>query len=132
MNLLLDTHAFLWAAFTPRKLSRKAREAIENPDNEVLVSVVSFWEVSLKFGLGKIELEGTAPEDLPDVARRMGCGVLALESEDAASFHKLPRTAHRDPFDRMLVYQAIRRHKRLVSHDVALAIYAPQGIELLW
>ncbi len=132
MNLLLDTHAFLWAAFTPRRLSRKAREAIMDPDNEVLVSVVSFWEISLKFGLGKIELEGTAPEDLPDVARRMGCDVLALDAEDAASFHKLPRTAHRDPFDRMLVYQAIRRHKRLISHDAALGIYAPQGLELLW
>ena len=89
-------------------------------------------EISLKFGLGKIELEGTAPEDLPDVARRMGCDVLALDAEDAASFHKLPRTAHRDPFDRMLVYQAIRRHKRLISHDAALGIYAPQGLELLW
>jgi PIN domain nuclease of toxin-antitoxin system len=96
MNYLLDTHAFLWAAFSPRKLSRRA------------------------------------PEDLPDVARRMGCQVLELDSEDAASFHKLPRAGHKDPFDRMLVYQAIRRHKRLISRDAALAVYAPQGLELLW
>jgi PIN domain nuclease of toxin-antitoxin system len=127
MNYLLDTHTFLWAAFSPRKLSRRAREAIVDPDNEILVSVVTFWEISLKFGLGKIELEGIAPEDLPDVARRMGCEVLEL-----ASFHKLPRAGHKDPFDRMLVYQAIRRHKRLISRDAALAVYAPQGLELLW
>ena len=132
MNYLLDTHAFLWAAFSPRKLSRRAREAIADPDNEILVSVVTFWEISLKFGLGKIELEGIAPEDLPDVARRIGCEVLELDSEDAASFHKLPRAGHKDPFDRMLVYQAIRRHKRLISRDAALAVYAPQGLELLW
>ena len=132
MNYLLDTHAFLWAAFSPRKLSRRAREAIVDPDNEILVSVVTFWEISLKFGLGKIELEGIAPEDLPDVARRMGCEVLDLDAEDAASFHKLPRAGHKDPFARMLVYQAIRRHKRLISRDAALAVYAPQGLELLW
>ena len=132
MNYLLDTHVFLWAAFAPRKLSRRAREAILEPDNEVFVSVVSFWEISLKFGLGKIEMTGAAPEDLPDVARRMGCELLGLESEDAASFHKLSRAAHKDSFDRMLVYQAIRRHKRLISCDAALAVYAPQGLELLW
>ena len=132
MNCLLDTPAFLWAAFTPRKLSRRAHEALIDSDNEVLVSVVSFWEISLKFALGKIEMGGTAPEDLPDVASRMGCEVLELDAEDAASFHKLPRVTHKDPFDRMLVYQAIRRHKRLISCDAALAVYAPQGLELLW
>ena len=132
MNCLLDTHAFLWAAFAPRKLSRKAREAILDPENEMFVSVVSFWEISLKYAMGKIELSGVAPEDLPDAARRMGIEVLGLDSEDAASFHKLPRAAHKDPFDRMLVYQAIRSHKRLISCDAALAVYAPQGLELFW
>jgi PIN domain nuclease of toxin-antitoxin system len=132
MNCLLDTHAFLWAAFIPRKLSVRAHKALIDPENEVFVSVVSFWEISLKFSLGKIEMAGVAPEDLPDVARRMGCELLELDSEDAASFHKLSRAAHKDPFDRMLVYQAIRRHKRLISCDAALAVYAPQGLELLW
>ena len=132
MNCLLDTHAFLWAAFSPKKLSRRAREAILDPENEVFVSVVTFWEISLKYALGKIELAGVVPEDLPDAARRMGCEVLELDSEDAASFHKLSRATHKDPFDRMLVYQAIRRHKRLISCDSALAGYAPQGLELLW
>lgn len=132
MNCLLDTHAFLWAAFSPRRLSRKAHAVIIDPDNAIFVSVVSFWEISLKFGLGKIKLTGIAPEDLPDVARRMRCELLELDSEDAASFHKLSRAAHKDPFDRMLVYQAIRRQKRLISCDTALAVYAPQGLELLW
>ena len=58
MKLLLDTHTFLWAAFSPRKLSARARSALIDQENEVAVSSLSFWEVSLKFSLGKITLEG--------------------------------------------------------------------------
>ena len=67
MKLLLDTHAFLWAAFSPRKLSARARSALIGLDNEVAVSSLSFWEISLKFSLGKIALEGCTPDELPAV-----------------------------------------------------------------
>ena len=67
MNCLLDTHTFLWAAMDPEKLSRRARVTILDAANDIHVSVVTFWEVSLKFALGKIALQGTTPEDLPDV-----------------------------------------------------------------
>jgi PIN domain nuclease of toxin-antitoxin system len=71
MNLLLDTHSFLWSAFSPGKLSRKARAAIVDPESDVYVSAVSFWEISLKSALGKIELKDIAPEDLPGAAEQM-------------------------------------------------------------
>lgn len=132
MNCLLDTHTFLWAAFEPGRLSQKARESMEDTDNTVFVSVVSFWEVSLKFALGKIELKGVSPDDLPETAARMGFDVLDLAAEDAASFHLIPRGKHKDPFDRMLVHQAIRRQKTLVTADPDLSQYQPLGLKLLW
>lgn len=132
MNCLLDTHAFLWAAFDPRQLSRTAAQAIQAPENDVFVSAVSFWEVFLKHGLGKIELKGVAPEDLPGVARRSGFEVLSLEADEAASSGWLPREAHKDPFDRALVHQAICRHLTLVSVDADLDVYLPRGLRRLW
>ena len=132
MNCLLDTHAFLWAAFEPRKLGRQAHAVIRDRDNDVFLSAVSFWEISLKFALGKIELEGVSPEELPDTATRMGFKPLPMEAADAAAFHRLPRHAHKDPFDRMLVHQAIRRHLVLISADPSLNQYATQGLRLIW
>ena len=132
MNCLLDTHAFLWAAFTPGKLSRAAHRVVSDSENDIFISVVSFWEISLKFAMGKIELEGVGPEELPDIARRSGFDLLEFNVGDAASFHCLPREGHKDPFDRMLVHQAIRQHKTLVSADAALTIYASHGLKLLW
>src|SRR5437764_8748193 len=72
MNCLLDTHTFLWAAINPEKLSRQARVTILDAANDIHVSVVTFWEVSLKYALGKIELQGITPEELPDAAIQMG------------------------------------------------------------
>ena len=63
MTYLLDTHSFLWAIFVPEKLSRSARETIRDQENEVAVSVVTFWEISLKYALGKLDLVKVKPED---------------------------------------------------------------------
>lgn len=132
MNCLLDTHAFLWAALDPKKLSRRAHAALVDSENTIVVSAVSFWEISLKCSLGKLELKGVSPEELPDIAVRMGFDVIPMDAEDAGSFHRLPRLGHKDPFDRMLVHQAIRLRHVLISADPDLAQYAPQGLRLLW
>ncbi|MBI3987475.1 MAG: type II toxin-antitoxin system VapC family toxin [Lentisphaerae bacterium] len=129
---ILDTHSFLWSVFTPRRLSLKASQAIVNSENEIVVSLVSFWEIALKYALGKIELTGIAPDDLPGLAQRMGFDLLALDAADAASFHRLPRLGHNDPFDRMLVHQAVRRHATLISCDSFMSVYAKHGLTLLW
>lgn len=132
MTYLLDTHTFLWSAFSPRKLSAHARATLTTPENDILVSVVTFWELSLKYGLGKLELTGTTPVELPAAAARMGFGVLPLDADAACSFHRLPRDTHRDPFDRMLAWQAISRRIPLVTKDPELAAYASQGLVVLW
>ena len=132
MRFLLDTHSFLWAVFDPAKLSRSARSAIKDPANDVFVSVITFWEVSLKYGLGKIDLEGIGPEDLPRIAEEMGLEILYITSNEAATFHKLPRLAHRDPFDRLLIWQAIQQKMTLISRDRSFKEYKEYGLKIYW
>jgi PIN domain nuclease of toxin-antitoxin system len=132
MKLLLDTHAFLWAAFSPRKLSARARAAVVDSENAVAVSSLSFWELSLKFSLGKITLEGCTPDELPEVARQMSFEILQADASDMASFHALPRLAHKDPFDRMIIWQAIRQGWTLVSKDAAFEAYRDHGLSVWW
>lgn len=132
MNCLLDTHTFLWAAMSPERLSRHARATIRDATNDIHVSAVTFWEVSLKSALGKIALQGTTPEELPDAARHMGFTLLPLAPQDAGTFHQLPRGQHRDPFDRMLVWQSICQHLTLLSKDPDLRQYQSHGLRVLW
>lgn len=132
MNCLLDTHAFLWAVFAPEKLGRKARASIVDPANAIHLSSVTFWEISLKFALGKLTLTDCSPETLVHTAREMGLTLIAPGVEESASFHQLPRLPHRDPFDRMLVWQAIQRDLVLITKDSALPAYQAAGLRVLW
>ncbi len=132
MTYLLDTHAFLWAAIQPTHLSTKACAIISDRNQEVQVSVVSFWEIAIKHALGKLELEGVQPEAMPEVAEDLGLTICALEAPDAASSHLLRKAAHKDPFDRMLVWQCIRQRMTLLSADHDLRQYESSGLRLLW
>jgi PIN domain nuclease of toxin-antitoxin system len=132
MKCLLDTHAFLWAALAPSQLSRRAKAVIEDTRNLVGVSTVTFWEISLKFALGKLELEGVLPDELPAVAAQMDMTIEPLAVEDAATYHRLTRAVHKDPFDRMIVWQSLRRQWSLISADRQLDAYRALGLELLW
>jgi PIN domain nuclease of toxin-antitoxin system len=132
MNCLLDTHTFLWAAMHPEQLSHQAQATILDAANDIHVSVVTFWEVSLKFALGKIELQGITPEELPHAATQMGFTLHTLAPQDAATFYQLPRFQHKDPFDRMLVWQSICQNLMLLSKDSDLRQYQSHGLCVLW
>ncbi len=133
MTYLLDTHVLLWAIGRSKRLSAPAREIIEDSRNRVLVSTVSLWEASLKYGLGKLKLDPLVPDEIPDNCARLGFEILPLESADAASYHVLPRVAkHRDPFDRMLVHQCIRGNLILVSRDGRMRSYRSHGLRQVW
>lgn len=132
MNCLLDTHVFLWTMFAPEKLGRKARAVIADPTNEICLSSISLWEISLKFALGKLTLEHCTPENLVAVAREMGLTLITANADESASFHRLPNVAHRDPFDRMLSWQAIQRQLVLITKDAALPAYQAAGLKVLW
>lgn len=133
MKLLLDTHALLWSLIDPDKLSMEARTAIADPGSQVVVSAVSFWEISIKTALGKLRLEGVTAELLVDAAQQQGFDLLPLDPRLAASFSRLPADPqHRDPFDRMLVWQAISLGYTLVSRDRKIAASPLPGLRVLW
>ncbi|MBA3478336.1 MAG: type II toxin-antitoxin system VapC family toxin, partial [Lautropia sp.] len=104
MKLLLDTHLVLWAASAPKRLSPAARLLLRNPENELVVSVASFWEIVIKRGLGRDDFK-VEPARLRRGLRDNGWKELALTSDHALAVDLLP-PLHRDPFDRMLVAQS--------------------------
>lgn len=132
MKLLIDTHIFLWLIFSPNKLPAHWLPILQNPKNKLVVSGLSYWEISLKYGLGKLVLEGATPEELPQLAQRMGIDVLPLSPTILASVHQLLTVdGHKDPFDRALIWFAICEQYTLVSCDQKLAAYQSQGLRLL-
>jgi PIN domain nuclease of toxin-antitoxin system len=122
VKLLLDTHVVLWAASAPDELSAEARELIEDGSQDVLVSVVSAWEIAIKQSLGKLELPSPAEQWLPEVLRRSGFELAEVGIAAALRVGALP-WHHRDPFDRLLVAQAAEQSYTLVTRDEALGAY---------
>jgi len=118
MRLLLDTHVFLWVVMDSRKLKRPAREAILSA-NEVVVSAASIWEIAIKVRLGKIEGD---PQQLVQAITDSGFSELPVGARHAAHVAKLP-LHHGDPFDRLLLAQAITEPLRLLTVDTVLAQY---------
>ena len=132
MNYLLDTHVFLWAVFEPEKLSKKARDTIEDPDNTIYVSAATYWEISLKYALGKLVLTNVLPDALPDISGQMGFEIMIVDADTASTFYRLPRTAHKDPFDRLVVWQAINKNVTLITKDKGIGAYRKLGLRTLW
>lgn len=132
MNYLLDTHTLIWSLFDPERLSPSVRDTIVSQENDIAVSVVSFWEISLKFAMRKLDLYGVMPEELPEYVKQMDIEIIPINSSEAASFYKLPRLEHKDPFDRMIVWQAIQRKIVLISKDHNLNEYQKFGLKTFW
>jgi PIN domain nuclease of toxin-antitoxin system len=118
MKLMLDTHAFLWWLDDPKLLSMAAETAIGDPQNRILVSVVVLWEIAIKRVIGKL----SAPINLQTDVAGAGFELLPLDVSHIAATETLP-LHHRDPFDRMLVAQAIAEKATLVTRDPNLASY---------
>ncbi|CAB1063184.1 hypothetical protein D1BOALGB6SA_7967 [Olavius sp. associated proteobacterium Delta 1] len=131
MKYLIDTHIFLWSLFSPEKISKHVTTVIKESGNRIFVSTITFWEISLKFSLNKLALEGITSDELPEFANKMNFELLSLRAEDAASFYHLPRITHKDPFDRMLIWQAIREKMVLISKDSKIAAYQGFGLKIL-
>lgn len=123
MRVLLDTHALLWSLSGDPQLSTTARSIIEDLENEVFVSSVSAWEIAIKRALGKLE----APTELGAAVIDAGLLPRLLRFEDCERLDQLP-PLHRDPFDRMLVAQALVDGMPIVTRDPAVARYPVQTI----
>jgi PIN domain nuclease of toxin-antitoxin system len=120
MRLLLDTHIFLWTVSGDRRLKEHARTSIRDAD-AVYVSAVSIWEAAIKSSLGKLDTDIAA---LASEISRIGFLELPLNALHTVGLSKLPNL-HRDPFDRILVAQAMSESLRLVTTDRVLAKYSP-------
>ncbi len=132
MNYLVDTHVFLWVVFSPKNISKKARSILLNQEMVKYISVITFWEISLKYQLGKIDLKGVYPDKLPSIAKDTGFEFLNLEFETASSFYKLPKLKGKDPFDRMLAWQTICKDFCLLTKDSDFTIYKENGLKVVW
>jgi len=132
MNFLLDTHTLLWSLTEKNKLSIRVKKVLEDPENTVLVSAISFWEISLKFSIGKLNLEGVLPHELPLLAQKTGFLLIPVAPEEAATYHLLTITSHRDPFDKMLIWQAIQQNFTLISKDKNMLRYDKEGLKIFW
>lgn len=125
MRLLLDTHVLLWwLSGDSESITKKAAKAIGASDAQVAVSAVSIWEIAIKRGLGKLD----APDDLLDQLERSQVELLPVTARHADLVASLP-THHRDPFDRLLIAQALVEELALVTADKAFKRY---GVDVVW
>jgi PIN domain nuclease of toxin-antitoxin system len=122
MKILLDTCEFLWLVVGDAKMSAMVSAAIRDPDNEVFLSVVSFWEISIKFNLGKLSLPQPPAQVIPQQREKHLLAPLPLNESAVAQLGGLP-ALHRDPFDRMLICQALAHGLKLASSDPLIPQY---------
>jgi PIN domain nuclease of toxin-antitoxin system len=118
MRVLLDTHVLLWALGSPLKLSKETRKLIDT--SGVYVSAASIWEISIKASLGKLDAD---PGEIIAAIEPAGLTLLPILAEHAAKVAKLP-PRHKDPFDRMLIAQALSEPMILLTNDDALRDYS--------
>jgi len=131
-KLMLDTHVLLWAIGSSDKLSPHIAEQISNRENEVFVSAITLWEIVLKQSIGKLDLS-FAIEDIPMYCQQMGFYLVPLKPLEVLGFLKLPQKKnHKDPFDRMLIYQCIANDYVLVSKDTKMEEYKENGLKCIW
>lgn len=112
MNILIDTHIFLWSVFEPEKLSKKHLSELETLSNTIYVSSISLVEIILKNSIGKLDID----MELTEIAEESGFQLLGFSAKDAIALKQIP-LHHKDPFDRMLISQAINNNFYLMSED---------------
>lgn len=132
MRYLLDTHILIWALFDPTKLSEKVQQILSNPINMICVSSVDFWEISIKFRTGKIGLGDYLPSDLPKICQQIGFELIDLSSNETGTFYQINADYHKDPFDRILIWQAITNDFTLISDDENVKKYVSEGLKVVW
>jgi len=127
MKLLLDTHAFLWFLGGDSLLSNKAKTLIKNPKNEKYISIAAFWEIAIKQSLGKLTL-GVSFAELKSETIKNGFQILPITFNDTLRLTTLP-FHHRDPFDRIIISQAMENDLTLLSCDSNFNLY---DLKLVW
>ena len=127
MRVLLDTATFLWAASDAPEFTENAREIFADPENDIYLSSVSAWEIAVKYALGKLPLPEPPGRFVPLQGKQHGIDPLPLDEEAALHLSRLP-LLHKDPFDRMLVCQAVVNHLVILTPDELIHQYPVRTI----
>uniref|UniRef100_B8HJS5 PilT protein domain protein n=1 Tax=Cyanothece sp. (strain PCC 7425 / ATCC 29141) TaxID=395961 RepID=B8HJS5_CYAP4 len=126
MNVLLDTHIFIWYFQGNERIITKALEILEDPDNSLYLSIASLWEIAIKMGLGKLSLEVSFHE-LQTILDQLLIRILPITFADTELYQGLP-FHHKDPFDRIIISQAINHSLLIVTADKAFDAYPIQRV----
>lgn len=133
MGYLIDTHVFLWSLLDTKKIKSKVLKILEDRKNTVYISPISFWEIAIKHQTKKLDLQGISVLQLPHIAEQYDFTLLTPQTYDYVSISQIPQKEnHHDPFDRMLIQQAIRNDLILISKDEKFQQYQENGLQLLW
>lgn len=133
MKYLLDTHILLWIAYEEQKISKKVKGILASSENQIFISSVSLWEISLKYNSGKLDLKHYTPETLMEgFMLFFDYEPLDLKISDTQSFYQLNAVHHQDPFDRMLIWQALRYNICLITDDEQIQKYKDVGLQVFW
>jgi len=130
---LLDTHTLIWAIVHDDKLSKPVLKVLQDSNSKLFVSAVSFWELSIKHRQGKMNWDNLQLKEIPYYCNLLGIEQIPLMPEEAINYSDLPfYDNHKDPFDRMLIYQCIKGRYTLISRDDKMKMYANDGLECIW
>lgn len=135
MNLLLDTHILIWSLLESQRLSKKALELLQNPENQIFYSIVSIWEIAIKNNTRKKPMNFSA-EQILETCAKFGYEKISLEDSHILYLKNLRRKAdappHKDPFDMMLISQAATKEETaLLTHDYLLRDYEGEGVWII-
>jgi PIN domain nuclease of toxin-antitoxin system len=131
MNYLVDTHILLWSFLETHELSEKVKSILMDESNDIYYSPISLWEISIKYGLKKLTLNGGSPDDFFDELNNSFYLCKQIDASDLVSNYKLS-THHKDPFDRFLIWEAIRNNFVLISEDDKMELYKQDGLNVIW
>ena len=130
---LLDSHTLIWAIGNSKRLPKQVLEILQAGDTQVFVSAVSFWEIAIKHGKGKLNLENFQIQNMSDYSKKLGIRQTPLTPGEATLYSTFPfAETHKDPFDRMLICQCIANGYVLLSKDARMVRYKDNGLECIW
>jgi PIN domain nuclease of toxin-antitoxin system len=128
MKVLVDTHTFLWALLHDHRLTSKAKQILRSDEHELIFSLVSLWEIAIKIKTGKLNTIGSSVAYIRDEMNAYGMQLLPIRYEHILQLESLPHH-HSDPFDRLLIAQAITESLPILTSDKAFKDYA---VKLIW
>jgi len=130
MNYLVDTHILLWSFLETDRLSKEIKSILLNDDNEIYYSPISLWEISIKYGLKKLSLNGGTPDDFFTELNNSFYRCKTIDARNIITNYKLP-AHHKDPFDRFLIWEAIKNDFVLISVDENMEMYKKEGLRIV-